>query len=68
MAKIERELEDKESHIYQLEAENTRLKQNLRERLADMEENRSKQNRMTELLYILRKKGVDIDQIYCQSC
>lgn len=68
MAKIERELEDKESHIYQLEAENTRLKQNFRERLADMEENRSKQNRMTELLYILRKKGVDIDQIYCQSC
>lgn len=48
--------------------ENNKLRTALKQQAERSEENRKKQNRMTELLYILRKKNIDIDRIYEDNC
>lgn len=68
LARLEGELKSQADLIARLSDENMRLKAALKAQLEASQEDRTKQNRMTELLYILRKKHVDIDRIYEEHC
>jgi hypothetical protein len=66
--RLEQELRGKEEQLLVMSEEAVRLRAVVKGQLDRAEENRQKQNRMTELLYILRKKNIDIDRIYEENC